>query len=97
MVDWKAAFSGKTVDEIANQLSQLPEERQQALQQALQLQGNILIAQPQPPQSWRLVILNNKSINADPRLGWLKHWPHELAHQRRSGGPGDNTLTRSYL
>ena len=62
MVDWKAAFSGKTVDEIANQLSQLPEERQQALQQALQLQGNILIAQPQPPQSWRLVILNNKSI-----------------------------------
>ena len=94
MVDWKAAFSGKTVDQIATELSQLPDDTQQELQQALQLQGNsILIAHsvpPQPPQSWRLVLLNNKDRTTFPI--WGRNWPHQLAHQREGGAPNDNTL-----
>ena len=97
MVDWPAALNGKSKEDIVSQLSpflsQLPHaQQQQALQQ---LGPGNLIAQPPPPPAaptWRLVILNNKSMTGDPRLGWLKNWPHELEHQRQSGTPGDNTL-----
>ena len=81
MVDWNAFFSGKSKEDILSQLSQLTEAEQQHLSLAL---GGNQIVQPGPAaQSWRLVILNNKSKPTNPvTYAWGQNWPHALAYQR---------------
>ena len=75
MVDWKAVLSGKTIGDVENRLSQLPDAQQQ---QVLQLLGS-QIAPPIAP-IYRLVILNNKSRVTNPiTYAWCTNWPHELA------------------
>jgi len=70
-----------SLPDLSARLSQLPIVQQEALQ--VQLSSLILPGAP----TWKLVILNNR----DGRQ-WGISWPHQLAHERPTGAPGDNTL-----
>ena len=70
-----------SLPDLSARLSQLPIVQQEALQ--VQLSSLIL---PGPP-TWKLVILNNRGGRQ-----WGISWPHQLAHERPTGAPGDNTL-----
>ena len=83
MVNWAASVNGKSAAEVADWLSQLPNELQQQLEQ-----HRASLVDPALPPIWKLVLLNNKD-----RQPWGKNWPHELAWQRNPiQNRGNNTL-----